>query len=330
MTETVFRTDDIPSRERFDYWRDLMVTTVCPMELSSPAAADFQAEMRIVQLGSLVVWPTSLASLKWVRKPQMIRSTDPDYYHLTLPLSGRVDVAQRDHRTVHYRRQMYIVDTNQSFECRNSGNSTRGIGLEIPKELVDLPADTISRLLAHQFSGREGVGAYLADFLTRVAESPAPRPADAVRLGGILTDLLNATLAHSLEAEEELSPAARRRSLALSVKAFIRENLGDPSLTASAVAASHHISNSYLHGMFRGEETTVSAWIRQLRLERIRRDLADPSQLSLPISHIAARWGFTHYAVFCRAFRAAYGLPPRDYRHLSHDAAASSAATVDA
>ncbi|WP_329065488.1 AraC family transcriptional regulator [Streptomyces sp. NBC_01429] len=329
MTETVFRTDDIPTGERFEYWHDLMVNTVCPMEIKSPAAADFQAEMRIVQLGRLVVWPTSLAALKWTRSPHMIRSTDPDYYHLTLPLSGRVDIAQHDHRTVHYRRQMYIVDTYQPFECRNSGNATLGVGLEIPKDLIELPPDTVSRLLAHQISGREGIGAYLADFLTRVAESPSPRPADAVRMGGILTDLLNATLAHSLDVEEELSPAARRQSLALSVKAFIRENLGDPNLTASAVAASHHISNSYLHGMFRGEEKTVSAWIRQLRLDHIRQDLSDPSLLSLPISHIAARWGFTHYTVFCRAFRAAYGVAPRDYRHMSGGATPLTT-TVDA
>ncbi|WP_158575855.1 AraC family transcriptional regulator [Streptomyces corynorhini] len=325
----MFRTDDIPVGERFDYWHDLMVNTVCPMEIRTPSTADFQAEMRIVQLGRLVVWPTSLAALKWTRSSRMIRSTDPDYYHLTLPLSGRVDVAQRDHRTVHYRRQMYIVDTYQPFDCRNTGNSMRGVGLEIPKDLVELPPDTVRRLLAHQISGREGIGAYLADFLTRVAESPSPRPADAARLGGILTDLLNATLAHNLDVEEELSPTARRQSLALSVKAFIRENLGDPSLTASAVAASHHISNSYLHGMFRGEETTVSAWIKQLRLEHIRRDLADPCQRALPISHIAARWGFTHYAVFCRAFRAAYGVPPRDYRNVT-SGAAPLGTTVDA
>src|ERR1700732_5188201 len=69
MTETVFRTDDIPTGERFEYWHDLMVNTVGPMEIKSPAAADFQAEMRIVQLGRLVVWPTSLAALKWTRSP---------------------------------------------------------------------------------------------------------------------------------------------------------------------------------------------------------------------------------------------------------------------
>ncbi|MGO4429032.1 helix-turn-helix transcriptional regulator, partial [Streptomyces sp. MCAF7] len=76
-----------------------------------------------------------------------------------------------------------------------------------------------------------------------------------------------------------------------------------------------HISVSYLHRLFREHgSTTVSSWIRRQRLEAVRRDLADPLLRATPIHRIAARRGFSHAAVFSRAFRAAYGLPPKDYR----------------
>ena len=50
------------------------------------------------------------------------------------------------------------------------------------------------------------------------------------------------------------------------------------------------------------------------RLSGARRDLADPALHDLPIHRIATRWGFTDHATFTRAFHAANGIPPRDYR----------------
>ncbi|MEU9872377.1 helix-turn-helix transcriptional regulator [Actinomadura sp. NPDC048021] len=66
--------------------------------------------------------------------------------------------------------------------------------------------------------------------------------------------------------------------------------------------------------MFREEGTTVSAWIRERRLEHCRRDLRDPLQLHRPVSAIAAGWGFVDAAHFSRLFKAAYGATPREYR----------------
>ncbi|MFD4701025.1 helix-turn-helix transcriptional regulator [Streptomyces niveus] len=62
--------------------------------------------------------------------------------------------------------------------------------------------------------------------------------------------------------------------------------------------------------------TSPAAWIRHRRLERCRLDLANPRLNARPIQAIAERWGFTNPTHFSRLFRAAYGIPPRDYRHL--------------
>ncbi len=62
------------------------------------------------------------------------------------------------------------------------------------------------------------------------------------------------------------------------------------------------------------QKTTVAEWIRSRRLERCRRDLADPALDAEPVYAIAARWGLTSAAHFRPVFRAAYGLTPADYR----------------
>ncbi|MFB6784621.1 helix-turn-helix domain-containing protein, partial [Streptomyces sp. NPDC056352] len=91
---------------------------------------------------------------------------------------------------------------------------------------------------------------------------------------------------------------------------------GPPGRSPGAIAAAHNISLRSLHRLFQDQDLTVAGWIRARRLERCRRDLADPLLHSRPVRAIAACWGFTDPTThFSRAFRAAYGMPPGDYRH---------------
>ncbi|MGP3989411.1 helix-turn-helix domain-containing protein [Streptomyces sp. 3N207] len=104
------------------------------------------------------------------------------------------------------------------------------------------------------------------------------------------------------------------RALFARIQSFIWEHLGDPGLCPDAVAAAHHISTRSLHRLFQSQGCTVSSWIRRQRLNRARRDLADPRLGGLTIQAIAASWGFVRAADFTRAFRGAYGVAPQAFR----------------
>jgi AraC-like DNA-binding protein len=80
------------------------------------------------------------------------------------------------------------------------------------------------------------------------------------------------------------------------------------------IAEAHHVSVRTLYRLFESSGCTIIEWIRAQRLGRCRRDLADPSLTGQPIHVIAARWGFTSHAHFTRAFRAAHGMSPLEYR----------------
>ncbi|AXG80254.1 helix-turn-helix domain-containing protein [Streptomyces paludis] len=323
MIGTVFRSEDVPVEDRFDYWRELTNRTVAPCDLSSDYAADFWAEQRLIELGPVKVWPASFVSARFRRTPKLVRQSDPDEYHLSLILGGEMGLDHVGRTDTYGPRDLWISDTSKPCEVGPSDDQDRmvitGVGVEFPKTLLSASPDRVRPLLGKHLPGREGAGALLTGFLTGLnREADALQPSVAPRLGDILADLLAAWFAEMLGTEADLPPETRQRALTEGIRAFIRRNLRDPALTPPVIAAAHHISVSYLHRLFQAEGVTVAAAIRHQRLERARHDLADPALCTVPVYEIAAGWGFTHPSVFSRAFRAAYGIPPADYRHHAH------------
>ncbi|WP_431771111.1 helix-turn-helix domain-containing protein [Streptomyces cucumeris] len=320
MTGMVLAYDNIPPAERFAAWRALSEEVSIPVELRSDHEDDFDATMRGVGLGEVSLSYTSVPSLRNSRSAAHIRRSDPELYHLLLVVRGETDLSHAGCNTTLGRRQFMLTSTSRPYHGASVRGRVEEMSVAIRPALLPFPPGELDRLLGRSLSGREGIGAMLADFLTRLAtEGDRLRPSDAPRLGTVLLDLLTALLAHELDAGEgrdttAVTPESRRRALFLRIEDFVQRNLHRPELSPASVAAAHHISLRYLYRLFEQRGHTVSAWIRAQRLERCCRDLADPAQSATPIHAIAARWGFSHAADFSRAFRGAYGVAPRDFR----------------
>ena len=171
-------------------------------------------------------------------------------------------------------------------------------------------------MLAIHLPGRRGVGALLSQFLAGITDDAAELlPSDLPRLGDLAADLVTATLCH--ETNVRFGAATGQTAMLWRITTFVRQRLHDPNLSTGSIAAAHHISVSYLHRLFQEHELTLWTWIRQERLNRARRDLVDPRLRHLPVHRIGARWGYLDHATFTRAFRAAFGVPPRDFRNAA-------------
>jgi AraC-like DNA-binding protein len=85
----------------------------------------------------------------------------------------------------------------------------------------------------------------------------------------------------------------------------------------SGGSAAVNISTRYLHKLFEADHHTVSLYIKDLRLDRARRDLLDPRLAGRPISAIAYACGFGDLSGFNRAFKEAYALSPKELRNAS-------------
>ncbi|MGW0705998.1 AraC family transcriptional regulator [Streptomyces sp. NPDC002643] len=323
LHEVVFQTVDLPVTDRFEAWSVLMSQTHAPMNLTrlakaAPAPADdYFAHQRLIALGEVAVWPATFDPLVFHRTPKLIRQSDPETFHLSLLLRGEGAASWGTHESTYGMQDFHISCSSVAFDVRTGADPVTMVGVEIPRSLVALPARKANRVIGSRLSGRDGIGALLAQFLTQLAADTVPyRPSDAARLGTVVTDLVTALFAHTVETDPRLPPETHGRMLTLTVKSFIRRHLSDPDLTPATIAAAHHISRSYLHRLFQAEGLTVAAYVRDQRLRNAHRELTapDPVLRATPIHAIAARWGFPRAAEFSRAFRSAYGVSPSELR----------------
>jgi AraC-like DNA-binding protein len=317
MIEFEFDSENLSAADRFNQSRELMSQLPAPFDASTEHPAGFRLYQRDLHLDTLRVWTMSMQPMVLHRTAKLVRQSDPETYNIVVLEKGVLGRTWGRREATYGRHDLHTNDSSQPYELW--ADNARGLisctGVELPKKLLPLPQHRIDMLVGQRLPGQDGVGALLRGFLGQLnAGIGSYLPSDDLRLSTILVDLVSALFAHALEADDILPPETRQGGLVLRIRAFIEQHLHDPGLRPGAVAAAHYISTSYLHRLFQSDGTTVGAWIRQRRLEHARRDLADRAMATVPIGDIAARWGFRHPAAFSRAFRAAYGITPKDYR----------------
>jgi AraC-like DNA-binding protein len=311
----VLRAADAPAASRVDYWRHVLDETLGPLEMAMPPAPGDQlliGDAGAVRVAELTAGRPGGAS----RGRQQIRRLDLEVCKVDVLARGRGAVAQGGREASLRPGDFTFVDLSRPATWRMS--AMRLVAVVFPRVLLPLRPDEVAKLSALRFPGDEGIGALVSSLARQLVRRLDDRAvADGARLGGAVLDLFTVALATRLDRADQVPPATRQRALLQRIHAFVEARLGDPGLSPATIAAAHHISVRSLYQLFEAEQTGVAGWIRGRRLERCRRDLLDPAMAARPVSAIAARHGLPNAAHFSRAFRAAYGLSPVEYRTMA-------------
>jgi AraC-like DNA-binding protein len=311
----VYKSDDLPVASRADYWQHIVGDTVVPLELRIGAGLDVQDRLLVGDMGPVRVAELVASKPGGARRTaRLIRRSDPDLCKIDVNVHGQ-GVIEQDGRQAHLTPGDFaLVDLSRPATWTLS--AVRAVAVIFPRALLPLGPDELARLTAVRIPGNQGAGALISSLARQLTGHLDDVATAGTRLGSAVLDLLTVALAARLDRRELVSPETRQRALLRHVQAHIEERLGDPDLSPGEIAAAHHVSVRYLYKVFETQQTSVAGWIRARRLERCRRDLLDPTLQVRPVSAIAARWGLTNAAHFSRAFRAAYGVPPVEYRAM--------------
>jgi AraC-like DNA-binding protein len=305
--------------ERFECFRELARTLPEPVEVHSCEGAEFSVEHRYHSLGGVGVTDVRTAGRAWMsvrRGPRLVRQSDPECYCLLISTQGYTGVSQDGRDGVLGPGDMGLYDTSRPHHgWRTADGPARLLMVTLPHPLVPVHPDTLKHRTAVRMPGTEGIAALIRTMAGELADGVATcGPPDGTRLAVVAADLVGVLLAHTLDASGSVAVDARQRTLMVRIQAFIDQRLADRQLSPGQIAAAHHIGVRTLHRLFHDHGHTVAGWIRQRRLDRCRRDLADPRFADWYIDTIARRWAFADGAHLSNAFKSAYGITPAQWR----------------
>jgi AraC-like DNA-binding protein len=318
----VFRAADVPAPDRIDYWYEIVANKCGTHELGMPEGVDPTEELRLGTAGALRVDELLAArTYRLDRTARHIRrGPNRDRCKLHVVVRGRAAVRQNGREALLAPGDFVLVDDEKPVSKVMTG--ARFVTVAFPRMLLPLGPDDVRKLSGLRFDGNDGVGGLASSLVCQLVDRlDAWDETEGAQVGATVLDLLTVALATRLDGDPTLPTDRRERALLARVHGFVEEHLGDPSLSPATVAAANHVSVRSLHRLFETRTSTVAAWIRRRRLERCRRDLADPTMRTVPVSTIAARWGLTNATHFGRQFHAAYGVLPTEYRREALDAA---------
>ena len=303
--------------ERVERVRLGICETIVPFDLRVGADEDCRTEIHSLDLGMIRIVCASGGPLEGelLRTPRLIRDSDPDLCKIDVQLRGRGVLEQDDRQAELAPGAFSFVDLSRP--CQLAGGLNGVAAVMFPRSLLPLRYRDTKQLAGVRFDPREPNSALVGLLIGKVAGNLDEHVTPAnTRIGGAIFDLILAALSVRLDRVDAIPADTRLRALGWQVKSFIEDQLSDPRLTPGQIAAAHHISLRYLYRVFEAEQTSVGSWIRGRRLDHCRRDLTDPALAGRPVSAVGARWGFVDATHFTRAFKAAYGVTPGDYRRL--------------
>jgi AraC-like DNA-binding protein len=311
MGATTFRgewsTRDLPAGQRAAAARAMLSRVHLPWELRLGDRDPYGLRLAWHDLGGCSLIECHSAPLAGSRSFSEIRRTDGDYLGLLLVLSGREQVRQDEASVELHDGDLLLWDGTRPIDFAVL-TPLHKMTLLIPRERLERALPRGVAIGARRLDGRSGVGGLIAGHLTSLGHFAGNiAPGDAPLAADMAIDLLARLLAPS--------PAPGHSCDLLNrILSHVEAHLEEPDLSPSRIAAALGVSPRYLHMVFAETGGTLGAHIRDRRLARIRRDLADPRLARQSITEIAFRWGFNDAAHASRAFSKAFGMSPSRFR----------------
>lgn len=304
-------TDATPQRERFAYWRDVVCRTVFNISIEAPPEL-FSARMSARSSGPLrLATSSSIGTYQLGRSRRDIASAPADHYSVFLQQSGCSLINHSDETVAVHSNDIAIYDGRLPFHGTFfDGKRTIAV---IPRDMIDRRAPWLRQRALHKFTSHGPFVDLARRHLLEIAD-------EGVVLSDSATTLLTENLCNLLTLASATDIAPNRLQSELQIEAalaFCRRRLHDAELSPQLVADYLGISVRTLHLRFRQIGQTFGTWVLEHRLKACGAALRDPNQQTQNISEIAYRWGFNDLSHFNKAFRARFGMTPREWRSSS-------------
>jgi AraC-like DNA-binding protein len=297
-------TSTVPARDAFAFWREMICATFVRLAAEPVGADGFNGRIEHVPVGNLEL-STVVAGGQHVRRTRsLIARGNEEYLLASIQVHGLGRVEQDGRTAALSPGDLAFYDSTRPYTLHFDGPFHQLV-VQVPKREL-LLRDT--RELTARALGRGTPGAVVSTFFTSLADVAKDGPGQTAVLLPHATGLLSAAASFAGQGQPARSAAdalARERVLA-----YLRRNLADPGLDATTIAQACRISRRTLYRII-GDDG-VAARLRRMRIERAKAMLT--ADTDRPVASVGFACGYDSESGFHRAFAAATGMTPGEYR----------------
>lgn len=301
-------TEAVDETEQFSYWFDAVCGAFGPLQPEG-GGRRFEGRMQAMPLRSLHVSSLEADAHTVHLTRQGIHRQDEIRFFVNMLVEGNISVEQFGESARVRPGDIYLLDTaspfNVSFDSR-----FRIFCLTIPEEVLRQRLGALGRPAVSVLRGDQGVGRVVSQYMKALDTIDTD---EMESLQDLAMDHLSALIARAVGRNDEPPrQAAARSGQKASVQrilAYVETNLSDASLSVDGTCRALRISRSHLYQALASNGLSFASYVRDRRLDECRRSLQHNGHL--PISDIAAHWGFADQSSFCRMFKARFGQTPR-------------------
>ena len=314
---TRFTTAAVPVQDRAELLRDAVWRSVVKVEIDHQAAPqDLDVSVTVAPFGAVELCSVHATPVHVRRTPALARLLEEPAVFVGLQVTGSSVVIQHGRSATLQPGEFTLYDTASPYTLLNSGGMDQHF-FRFPREALALPDGALTAVAATTFGADHPIAGFTASYLARLAtQADLQDSPHAEALGQPTIEVLRAAIATRLD-DRGLARPSLEATLEARILDHLRRHLTDPELSAQRVAAALHISVRYLYAVLERSGIVLGDWVRSHRLEACRRELARADLRQATIASIAFRWGFKDAATFSRAFKAEFGMSPREWRELS-------------
>jgi AraC-like DNA-binding protein len=308
-----FSTDQLPPRERFDIWRDMMTRKLLRLAIDPLSEDPYRARAALRALPSLRVG-FGVVGPAIHRRTREIAASENDDIALLVNLGGPLLIRRAGGEIAVGPGDACLV------ECCEVGDyvmveAGKQLCIRIERRVLGAFARHVDSAIGELIpAGTEALGL----LVTYARTLPSGEWQLSTAASRVIVDHIGDLMALIVGAGGERAALAAVRGLAAgrlsAAKAHIREHAGLLELSAESVAAEQGISQRYLRQLFEAEDQSFTSYLLQQRLSQAHAMLTSPRFAAEPISRIAFGVGFGDLSYFNRVFRRRYDCTPKDVR----------------